>query len=312
MKLNPPAANTYIDLLNRALAEDLGSGDITSQSLVDGGLCAKAVILAKQEGILAGMFILQELAKILAQPLQIEPKASDGQSLSDGQEVVQITGPARQILAIERVALNFISHLSGIATLVNKFVREVESSRAVICDTRKTTPGLRALEKYAVLAGGGTNHRLGLYDAAMIKDNHLLCLSRDSNALVSLDRRLAKLRKQLPPGGFIELEVDDLSQFQQVLDLQLDVDMVLLDNFSRSDLAQAVKLRDQADLAGKLLLEASGNISLENVKLETTSKKRRNCWSWKRCAENSPLAHSRSAKPWTKSAAMAFTLSSPQ
>jgi nicotinate-nucleotide pyrophosphorylase (carboxylating) len=248
------------------LAEDLGPGDITSQSLVDGSLCAKAVILAKQEGILAGMFILQDLAKILAQPLQIEPRASDAQALSLGQKVVQITGPACQILAIERVALNFIAHLSGIATLVNKFVREVQPSSAIICDTRKTTPGLRALEKYAVLAGGGTNHRLGLYDAAMIKDNHLLCLSRDSAALVSLAQRLEKLREQLPPQGFIELEVDDLSQFQHVLDVRLDVDMVLLDNFSQTALAQAVKLRDQAGLAGKLLLEASGNISLENVK----------------------------------------------
>ncbi len=266
MKLNPPAPSTYIDLLKFALAEDIGSGDITSQNLVDEDLCARAVILAKQEGILAGMFILQSLAELLDQPLQIEARASDGQALGVGQEVVQIAGPARQILALERVALNFLAHLSGIATLTNKFVTEVQASSAVICDTRKTTPGMRSIEKYAVLAGGGTNHRLGLFDAAMIKDNHLLCLQHGSDALESLAQRLPKLRTQLPPGGFIQLEVDDLRQFQQVLDLHLDLDMVLLDNFSQADLTQAVKLRNQTGLTGKLLLEASGNIGLANVK----------------------------------------------
>lgn len=271
MKLNPPATSSYIGLLKRALAEDIGGGDITSQNLVDEDLCAKAVMVAKQEGILAGMFVLQDLAELVAEPLKIEAKAADGQALAMGQEVVQITGAARQILSFERVGLNFLGRLSGIATLTNKFVREVQGSKAVICDTRKTTPGMRSIEKYAVLAGGGTNHRMGLYDAAMIKDNHLLCMQGGSDALENLGQRLEKLRKQLPPGGFIELEVDDLSQFQQVLDLGLDVDMVLLDNFSGADLGRAVKLRNQAGLAETLLLEASGNISLENTKQVASS-----------------------------------------
>ena len=266
MKLSPPDPSVFIDLLKQALAEDIGAGDITSQTIVDGDLRASAKIISRQEGILAGMVVLQPLAELLDEPLQIEPGASDGEALSPGQQVARIVGPARAILSIERVALNSLAHLSGIATLTNKFVRAVENTSAVICDTRKTIPGMRSLEKYAVRAGGGQNHRMGLYDAAMIKDNHLLCLgSQRAGVFASLARSLTELRSKLPAGGFIQLEVDDLSQFRQVLDLKLEVDMVLLDNFRPEDLDQAVKLRHQAGLAGKLLLEASGNISLENV-----------------------------------------------
>ena len=195
--------------------------------------------------------------------------SADGQALCPGRQVARIAGPASGILALERVALNFLAHLSGIATLTNKFFGAVQGTRAVICDTRKTIPGLRTLEKYAVRAGGGSNHRLGLFDSAMIKDNHLLSLTSDPSSpdhFAVLSQRLPKLRTQLPPGGFIQLEVDDLPQFQQVLDLHLDLDMVLLDNFSLAQLTQAVKLCDQAGLADKLLLEASGNITLGNVK----------------------------------------------
>jgi len=268
MKLDPPAPSTYIDLLKRALAEDIGPGDITSQALVDENLSATAVILAKQEGVLAGLFLLQPLADLLDPQLNVQLTAADGQYVQPEQEIARISGSCRGLLALERVALNFLAHLSGIATLTSKFVRAVQGTRAVICDTRKTIPGLRTLEKYAVRAGGGSNHRLGLYDAAMIKDNHLLSLTSDPSSpdhFAVLSQRLPKLRSQLPPGGFIQLEVDDLPQFQQVLDLHLDLDMVLLDNFSLAHLTQAVKLRNQAGLADKLLLEASGNITLQNV-----------------------------------------------
>ncbi|MCK4849969.1 MAG: carboxylating nicotinate-nucleotide diphosphorylase [Phycisphaerae bacterium] len=268
MKLDPPAPSTFIDLLKRALAEDIGPGDITSQALVDENLLATAVILAKQEGVLAGLFLLQPLADLLDPQLNVQLTAADAQSVQPEQEIVRISGSCRGLLALERVALNFLAHLSGIATLTGKFVQAVQNTRAIICDTRKTTPGLRSLEKYAVRAGGGSNHRLGLFDSAMIKDNHLSCLGSDprlGDCFAALGKRLPELRSQLPPGGFIQLEVDDLPQFQRVLDLHLDLDMVLLDNFSEPDLAQAVKLRNQAGLAGKLLLEASGNITLENV-----------------------------------------------
>lgn len=264
MKLDPPPPSAFIDLLKRALAEDIGPGDITSESLVDENLLATAVIFAKQQGRLAGLFILEPLAELLDPPLEVQLNASDGESIQPTQQVARIVGSARALLAFERVSLNFLAHLSGIATLTNNFVQAVENTQAVICDTRKTTPTLRPLEKYAVRAGGGSNHRLGLYDAAMIKDNHLLCLG-SPDCFAILRERLPSLRTQLPADGFIQLEVDTLAQFQQVLDLHLDLDMDLLDNFSQSDLAQAVKLRNQADLTDKLLLEASGNITLQNV-----------------------------------------------
>ena len=268
MKLNPPPPSAFIDLLKQALAEDIGPGDITSQTLVDEDLSTTALILTRQPGILAGLFLLQPLADLLEPPLRVQLTAQDGQLLQPNQNVARILGPARSLLAFERLALNFLAHLSGIATLTHKFIQAIQPAQALICDTRKTTPTLRTLEKYAVRAAGGTNHRLALYDSAMIKDNHLLCLQTNphsSDALANLSQRLQKLRNQLPPAGFIQLEVDNLQQFQQALDLHLDLDMVLLDNFSLADLTQAVKMRNQTTLPKQLLLEASGNITLDNV-----------------------------------------------
>ena len=268
MKVKEPALETYVDLLKRALAEDIGAGDVTSQCLVDKGSSGTAVIVAKQDGITAGLFILEPLAALASESLKVKPAKSDGDFVRTGETVAKISGPCRELLGIERVALNFLGHLSGVATLTNKFVRAIKGSSAVICDTRKTIPGLRTLEKYAVRAGGGTNHRAGLYDAALIKDNHLLCLSQNEQGQGTMEvlaARLKKLREKLPAGGFIELEVDDLRQFKQVLGLGLAVDMVLLDNFSKQELAEAVKMRNKAGLEGKLLLEASGNIGLGNV-----------------------------------------------
>ena len=274
MKLEPPPLETYIDLLKRALAEDVGAGDVTSLALIDENCTSIGTILAKQQGVVAGLAILEPLCDLVCESLKVQAKANDGDLVKAGEEVARINGSRRGLLAVERVALNFLGHLSGVATLTNKFVRAVRRSSAVICDTRKTVPGLRVLEKYAVRAGGGTNHRAGLYDSALIKDNHLFCLSQNrqgQSTLEALALRLDKLRRQLPAGGFIELEVDELEQFQQVLNMRnmqnthLAVDMVLLDNFRQEELAQAVRMRNEAGLAGKMLLEASGNISLDNV-----------------------------------------------
>ena len=271
MKLNPPPLETYSDLLKRALAEDVGAGDVTSLALIDENCTSIGAILAKQQGVVAGLAILEPLCDLVCESLKVQAKANDGDLVKAGEEVARINGSRRGLLAVERVALNFLGHLSGVATLTNKFVRAVRRSSAVICDTRKTIPGLRVLDKYAVRAGGGTNHRAGLYDSALIKDNHLFCLSQNrqgQSTFEVLALRLEKLRRQLPAGGFIELEVDELEQFQQVLNMQnmhLAVDMVLLDNFRQEELAQAVKIRNEAGLAGKMLLEASGNISLDNV-----------------------------------------------
>ena len=268
MKLEPPPLKTYIDLLKRALVEDLGGGDVTSLALIDEDSVNTGVILAKQDGVVAGLAVLEPLCDLACKSLEVQLRASDGDFLRAGEEVARISGSRRGILAVERVALNFLGHLSGIATLTNRFVQAVKGSSAVICDTRKTMPGLRALEKYAVRAGGGTNHRAGLYDAALIKDNHLFCLSQNKEGqgtLEALTSRLENLRGRLPAGGFIQLEVDDLEQLKQVLNMRLAVDMVLLDNFCPQELAEAVKMRNESGLAGELLLEASGNIRLENV-----------------------------------------------
>ena len=268
MKLAPPPLATFIDLLHQALAEDVGPGDLTSLTLIDKDASATATILARQQGVLAGIFLLEPLAELISEPLTVQLSAADGQLLKTNQQVTRLQGSCRGLLAVERVALNFLAHLSGVATLTHKFVQAVEGTSSLICDTRKTIPGLRALEKYAVRAGGGHNHRLGLYDSALIKDNHLLCLSKNIQQADTFDiltPRLKTLRKRLPVGGFIQLEVDNLQQFQRVLDMHLDLDMVLLDNFSPQDLSQAVKMCSQAQLTGQLLLEASGNITLDNV-----------------------------------------------
>lgn len=268
MKLDPPSLATFIDLLRQALAEDVGSGDLTSLTLIDKDASATGTILAGQPGVLAGLFLLEPLAELISEPLTVQLNVADGQLLQPGQEVARLQGSCRGLLAVERVALNFLAHLSGVATLTHEFVQAVEGTSSLICDTRKTIPGLRTLEKYAVRAGGGHNHRLGLYDSALIKDNHLLCLTRgtkQADIFEVLEPRLKALRKSLPAGGFIQLELDNLQQFQRVLDMHLDLDMVLLDNFSPQDLAQAVKMRNQAQLTGKLLLEASGNVTLDSV-----------------------------------------------
>jgi len=268
MKLDPPSSATFIDLLRQALAEDIGPGDLTSLALIDKDSSGFGVILARQEGVLAGLLILKPLVGLVPEPLTVELRAADGEFVRSGQEVARLSGSCRSLFAIERVALNFLAHLSGVATQTHKFVQAVKGTSAVICDTRKTIPGLRVLDKYAVRAGGGQNHRLGLYDSALIKDNHLFCLSRhtqQADVFEVLEQRLKGLRKNLPVGGFIQLEVDDLKQFQRALDMRLDLDMVLLDNFSQQNLAQAVNMRNEAGLTGKLLLEASGNIDLDNV-----------------------------------------------
>ena len=270
MMLSAPKPSQFINLLKQSLAEDIGPGDVTSQALIDEDLLATGVIVAKQQGILAGLLVLPPLAGLVDERLEVQTKSAEGQALQPGQEVARIAGPARAVLSIERVGLNFLAHLSGIATLTHQFVQAVAGTSAVICDTRKTIPGLRMLQKYAVATGGGENHRLGLYDAALIKDNHLLCLAgaggREGKIFEALQQRLAKLRGKLPADGFVQLEVDSLQQFQQVLDLKLDLDMVLLDNFSNQDLACAVQMRNYAGLTGKLLLEASGNVNLQTVR----------------------------------------------
>jgi len=253
-------------LLTFARTEDLGeAGDVTS-SIVPEVARATGVFVARQELVFCGGAMLATIAAEYSDSLQTEVAVSDGDMVGAGKALATWSGPARSILAAERVALNFLQRLSGIATLTRRFADAAEGTQAGIYDTRKTTPGWRALEKYAVRAGGGKNHRMGLYDAALIKDNHLAALASDtgSDPIPSLAGLIGELRDSLPVGAFVELEVDTFDQFVDAL--SLPVDIILLDNFRTDDLREAVNARNQRTLAGKVALEASGQVTLGTVR----------------------------------------------
>jgi nicotinate-nucleotide pyrophosphorylase (carboxylating) len=255
MKFNLKKANS---LIKQALKEDLGKGDITTAYTVPGDAMGLALILNKQEGVLAGIEVCRRVFLAVDENLLVESKLEDGAQLEYGQIVMTIQGPTRSILAAERTALNFLQHLSGVATLANRFVKAVEGTRARILDTRKTTPGLRYLEKYAVACGGGQNHRMGLYDMVLIKDNHIEAAGGAAAAIEQVRRNNRKVK--------IEIEVQSLAQLEEAA--QLSPDVIMLDNMKPEAMAEACRMvfslpaRD----AGKLRLEASGNVSLENVR----------------------------------------------
>ncbi len=250
-------------LLVLAKAEDLGSGDVTSNLLPE-ATQAVARFVTREEMVLCGGAFLALIAEAYG-PIETDVFAEEGTLVPAGTAFAQWTGPARAVLPAERVALNFLQRLTGIATMTRQYVRAVEGTRASVVDTRKTTPGYRALEKYAVRVGGGGNHRMGLYDAVLVKDNHLAALQRAGSAdpIADLAGPLGAARDVLPEGGFVEVEVDTLSQLASAL--ALPVDIILLDNMSPAELRQAVAMRDEADSAGRVLLEASGGIDLDSV-----------------------------------------------
>ncbi|HQL72488.1 MAG: putative nicotinate-nucleotide pyrophosphorylase (carboxylating) [Planctomycetes bacterium ADurb.Bin126] len=264
---------TELETLRRLLAlareEDLGAGDVTA-ALLPAEVAARAAFVAREELVVCGAAFLAEIAAAYHADIRTETVLEDGSSAPAGAVIARWSGPARAILSAERVALNFLQRLSGAATVTRAFVRAVAGTRAGIYDTRKTTPGWRALEKYAVRCGGGRNHRIGLYDAVLVKDNHLAILAAagqvDPLAALAgpLERAKAALAKQPPPGGFIQVEVDTLEQLRSAL--RLPVDMVLLDNMAPDQLAQAVAIRDRAGLAGRVELEASGGVTLATVR----------------------------------------------
>lgn len=270
-------------IVQLALLEDLGQqGDLTTQALVEPAQFSRAAVVARQAGTLAGLrgvqALLEELEDWLAkaQPekplgghpapsrfrLQWVPGADDGQPVAAGQTVGRLEGPAYAILACERILLNLLGRLSGIATLTRQYVEATAGTRATIYDTRKTTPGWRRLEKYAVRCGGGRNHRTGLFDAILIKDNHLaLCQSRlrPAQAVQQARKYLQQIGR---PDILLEIELDSLQQLDELL--VAGPDLVLLDNMSPEELRQAVQRRNA--LNPKVLLEASGGIRLENVR----------------------------------------------
>lgn len=243
--------NIIDELIEIALKEDIGSGDITTNSIILPEHRVTGLIIAKEEGVIAGLPVAENIFRRLDFHLSFYPLVQEGEQVKGGQPLARVEGNARAILTGERLALNFLQRLSGIATKVNYLVGLIKGSRAKIVDTRKTTPGLRVLEKYAVRIGGGGNHRFGLYDAVLIKDNHLQVTGSIRRA-VQLARSIAPLTAK------IEVEVEDLEGVQEAL--VAGADIIMLDNMDPSTTQAAVKL-----VAGRALLEASGGINERNI-----------------------------------------------
>ena len=242
-----------LPIVRAALAEDLGrAGDITAQACIPADTQLTASFGARRGGVVAGLSCVRLAIAELDPAAKFTPRVEDGQVVSAGTSLAQVTGNARAILTAERTALNLLGRLCGIATLTQDFVDAVAGTRARITDTRKTTPGLRALEKYAVRCGGGTNHRFGLDDAILIKDNHVAACGSVGEAV----RRAKAFAGHLVK---VEVEVDSLIQLQEAL--AHDPDVIMLDNFTLDDLNEAVKI-----VGGRVVLEASGGVTLETVR----------------------------------------------
>jgi len=252
-------------LLEMAREEDLGGGDVTS-AILPPQVQATGRFVARQPAVVCGVELLEAIAAAYDGELKTVLCVAEGQEVATGEVLATWEGPARAMMAAERVALNFFQRLSGVATTTREYVKAVSGTGAGIYDTRKTTPGWRELEKFAVRVGGGMNHRRGLYDAVLVKDNHLAILAKAEglSPIGQVGRELARVRPFLGENAFIELEVDSLEQLQEAL--TLPVDIVLLDNMGVEKLRSAVAMRDEAGLKGILELEASGGISLANVR----------------------------------------------
>jgi len=240
------------ELINRALAEDLGPGDVTSEATVREESTSTAVILAKQPLILAGLNVIGEVFRSLDPNIQFNAFAKDGDRIGAGTEIACLTGNTRALLAGERVALNLLQHLSGVATLTAKYVEQVKGLKVAVLDTRKTLPGLRRLEKYAVRVGGGKNHRFGLYDGVLIKDNHIKASGGIIKAVESAKKKAHSLLK-------IEVETKTLDEVVEAL--AVGADIIMLDNMPIDLMREAVKLVD-----GRAIVEASGNVTLETIR----------------------------------------------
>jgi nicotinate-nucleotide pyrophosphorylase (carboxylating) len=243
------------DLIGLALQEDLGSGDVTSSFFIPAGDRARASILAKEPGTAAGVEVAAEVFSRVDSELSVRLLAGSGTGVAPGDSVLEVAGATRSILAGERLALNFIQRLSGIATATRRYVDAVRGTKAKILDTRKTTPGLRAFEKAAVVAGGGNNHRFGLHDMILVKDNHLAAAGGTHH----LGGAIRKAKAERPEIR-IEVEADTLDQVRAFLAVG-GIDVILLDNMTPGEMRQAVRMA-----AGRVLLEASGGVTLASVR----------------------------------------------
>jgi len=250
--ISPAALRRLVD---QAIDEDLGRGDITTDLLVPANLQARGVFRSRAAGVVAGLEVSAMVYEVLDATLCFTALAADGTRLVQGQDIAVVSGLARSLLRGERVALNFLQRLSGIATLTSRFVEAVSGTRARIVDTRKTTPGLRALEKYAVRAGGGFNHRRDLSDAMLIKDNHLASIKAGG---ISLPEALRNARASLPHTMKIEIEIDRLEQIEEAI--AAGADIILLDNLLPDELRRGVELIDR-----RAMTECSGGVKLGTV-----------------------------------------------
>jgi nicotinate-nucleotide pyrophosphorylase (carboxylating) len=250
-------------LIKMAIEEDLGKCDLTSRLLFADNTIDKANLISREEIVVCGMPVIAEVLRIYDKRLKLKVHVKDGESAHTGKKIGTIEGPLRSMLSAERVILNFLQRLSGIATNTHKYVMAVQGTKAKIYDTRKTLPGWRILEKYAVRCGGGHNHRLGLYDGILIKDNHLAQLGRDFQPKL---RKIVREARKIKGVKFIAVEVDHVDdQLNYVLEIP-GIDIVLLDNMGQWQFKHAIEMRNK--MCGKNkkpLLEASGNITLSNV-----------------------------------------------
>jgi nicotinate-nucleotide pyrophosphorylase (carboxylating) len=247
--------NEFDEIILSALKEDIQSGDITTAAIIPNGLNAKGVFLVKQNGIIAGLKIVQRVFNLVNKSLYFEAFIKDGTKVSPGVIAAKVEGKASSILTAERTALNFLQRSSGIATIANRYQSIIKHTKAKILDTRKTAPGLRFMDKLAVKLGGCENHRFGLYDMFLIKDNHIEVAGSITKAI-----QLCKdFNEENDESIKIEVEVDNLNQLKEALNC--NVDIILIDNFNLEDMKEAVNIT-----AGKCKIEASGNINLENVK----------------------------------------------
>jgi len=253
--------NQLLDPIAAALSEDIGAGDVTSEFFVSPRLQALGRIVARERATVAGSETAAEVFRRVDPKLHVAILQSDGVALMGGETIIEVRGAARSILTAERVALNFLQRLSGIATLTRQFVEAAGKSKAKILDTRKTTPGLRSLEKAAVVAGGGANHRLGLYDMVLVKDNHLMA----SNGVTGLAAAVQRVRRERPDVQ-VELEADQLEQVRAFLRIP-GVDVILLDNMKPTQMREAVALGKKKGVK----FEASGGVTLMNIRQIATT-----------------------------------------
>jgi len=245
-----------LETIRRALAEDLGAGDLTSDAFIPATHRGTARIVSRENAVLAGVDAAAAVFGLVSADCTVDAQLAEGAAVAPGDVVMAIRGPTRALLAAERTALNFIQRLSGVATLTRRFAAAIEGTGAVLLDTRKTTPGLREFEREAVRAGGGTNHRFGLFDMVLAKDNHL-AVTGDAAGL----QRAVDAARERHPGIRIEIEADSLDQVRTLCGLR-GVDIILLDNMTNAQMREAVAIRG----AAPILLEASGGVTLETVR----------------------------------------------